>query len=249
MSGLATVTPTAPDPQLDALARTVTPGDTFSSSGRLEGLPGYRASRAFDGSTSTAWIAPLAPYQPAWLQWTTRRPATLRRLVCQRSLRPVRFPTAHLGAATGRRHDGSAAVGAGGVVTLPRPLRGRGFRLRVLAAAGSSRASVGIAEITGTGVPHAPAPGARLGRRAAAGRPAPTSAVGAVALRLGGTVAALDGGEPLTLTACGGPVALPAASTTVTVGQGLVRPLLVSLRSPAPQPLAPPRTAARHRGR
>jgi hypothetical protein len=130
-----------------------------------------------------------------------------------------------------------AAVGAGGVVVLPRALRARGFRVGVLRAGGSSRPSVGVAEVRGPGVPRSrtATSGSLAGRCGQA-----SAVIGGrdVAMRLGGSVASLNQGEPLTLTACGGPVSLPASPTEVTVGQGLVRPLLVSLRSPAPQPLA-----------
>lgn len=240
ISGLATVAPTAPDPALDRLAGTATGDAALRSSGRLEGLPKYRASSAFDGSTGSAWVAPIGPYQPAWISWTTRRAATLRRLTLLRAALPVRFPTrvalTPLGAgATGGAV--TAAVGAAGAVTLPHPVRARGFRLTVLAAAGSSRDAVGVAEIRGPGIPRAVprATGAITGR---CGQVMAQVGGRSVALRLGGSVAALDQGEPLTATACGAPVTLPAATTTVTVGGGVVRPLLIQLRSPAPSPLA-----------
>ena len=259
ISGLATVSPTAPDPALDRLAGTVTGTAAFNSSGRLEGLPRYRASSAFDGAAGTAWVAPIGPYQPAWIAWTTPRPHTLRRFQLVRSALPVRFPTrvtiiaggagagaaAAAGAPAGSgRASGAgaaagvtAAVGPTGIVTLPRSLRARSFRVDVVAAAGSDRAAVGIAEIRGAGIPHA-TPGRHPLITSRCGQLSATAGGQPVALRLSGTVAGLDQGEPLTVTACGGPVALPASSTDVTVNPGLARPLLISLRSPAPDPLA-----------
>ena len=65
-----TVAPTARDARLDSLAGTR--GGRFASSGRFEGRPGRRASRAFDGDAATAWIAPWNG-DGAWLTWTARR--------------------------------------------------------------------------------------------------------------------------------------------------------------------------------
>ncbi|HEX4010308.1 MAG TPA: alpha-(1-_3)-arabinofuranosyltransferase family protein [Solirubrobacteraceae bacterium] len=237
ISGLATVSPTAPDPALDRLAGTATRGATFSSSGRLEGLPRYRASAAFDGSAATAWVAPLGAYQPAWIAWTTPRPETVRALTLARSGLPVRFPTRVSLSADGGPAV-TAAVGPGGAVALPAPLRGTSFRLGVVSAGGSDRPSVGIAEIRGSGIPRARVGGATT-VTAACG--ALTADVGgrAVALRISGSAAGFAQGEPLTVTACGGPVALPAATRQVSIPAGAaLRPLLVQLRSPAPSPLA-----------
>jgi hypothetical protein len=242
LGGLATVSPVAPDPQLDRLAGTATAGATFRSSGRLEGLARYRASAVFDGSGVTAWVAPLTRYQPAWLAWTTPRPRAVSSLRLIRSDLPVRFPTRVAISADGGPAV-TVAVGPGGTVSLPRPLRGRRFALAVVAATGSARPAVGIAEVTGPGIP-------RVRARTAgsiAGRCGQSIAhVGGrrVALRLSGTIATLDAGEPLTLTACGSPVTLPAAPVLLSVAPTVVRPLLIGLRSPAPDPLARAATPA-----
>src|SRR6185369_11239198 len=110
----------------------------------------------------------------------------------------------------------------GGVVTLPRPLTGRAFRLDVLAArfpAGTpardrSRRAVGIGEIAGAGTrPVAPP------RRGPVALRCGTAALraGRHTITFGGRVdrAALDAGRPLHLRACGAPVALPAGATTL----------------------------------
>ncbi len=234
ISGLATVAPTAPDPTLDRLTGTDTGGATLNSSGRLEGLPKYRASSAFDASGATAWVAPVGPFQPAWISWTTRRAQTLRSLRLLRSALPVRFPTR-----IQLRPAGGApvplTVSPDGRVALPHPLRSTAFRLTVLAAAGSARAAVGVAGITGRGVPRATGGGAVIGR---CGQAMAVAGGQRVALRLSGSAATLDQGEPLTVTGCGGAVALPAAPTTVDLPAGLVRPLIIQLRSPAPAPVA-----------
>ncbi|HLH67269.1 MAG TPA: alpha-(1-_3)-arabinofuranosyltransferase family protein [Solirubrobacteraceae bacterium] len=235
VTGLATVAPDAPDPALDALAGTHTGGAVLSSSGRLEGLARYRASSAFDGSPATTWVAPLGPFQPAWIQWALPRPRTLRRLRLVRSLLPVRFPERVSLSADGGPPV-TVTVGAGGAVVLPRALRGRVFRLGVVAAGGSDRPAVGIAEILGSGVPRVTP--RRSGQVVSAcGQEHARIGGRMVALSLRGSVAALDAGEPLSLAPCGPPVAISAQPTEVVVTGGpATRPLLVSLRSPAPEP-------------
>ncbi|MGH2915460.1 MAG: alpha-(1-_3)-arabinofuranosyltransferase domain-containing protein [Solirubrobacteraceae bacterium] len=236
LSGLATVSPHAPDPRLDALAGTATGGAAFTSSGRLQGLPGHRASAAFDGSTRTAWVAPFGPHQPAWIAWHTRGPRTLRRLRLVASSLPARFPT-RLSIAVAGRPPIAVAVSPGGVVSLPTGLRAASFRLTVLAATGSPRAAVAIAEIRGAEVPsvRARSRGSVVG---VCGQEWALLGGLHVALRLGGSIGALNAGEPLSLVECGRAVALPAGPADVTVRGGVTLPLLVSLRSPAPDPLA-----------
>jgi arabinofuranan 3-O-arabinosyltransferase len=237
VGGLATVTPTAPDPALDRLAGTVTSGSEFSSSGRLEGLPRYRASSAFDGSGTTAWVAPLGPYQPAWISWTTHHTERLTTFTLARIALPVRFPTRISVTAPGAAAE-TVPVGPGGSVTLPSPLTGRAFRIDIVAAAGSPRAAVGIASIGGAGIPRARASSVDAQIHGACGQSTAVIAGRSVPLRLSGSVATLNAGQPLTLSACGAPVTLPSASVELHVAQTVVRPLLISLRSPAPDPLA-----------
>ena len=57
-SGWATVAPSAPDDAIDALTGTLR-GWSITSSSRFEGVPGSRASSAFDGDRSTAWVGNL----------------------------------------------------------------------------------------------------------------------------------------------------------------------------------------------
>jgi hypothetical protein len=236
ISGLATVSPTAPDPQLDRLAGTATGGATLTSSGRLEGLPKYRASSAFDGASATAWVAPIGPDQPAWIAWTTPRAETLHAFRLIRPALPVRFPTRI--SITPRGGDPTTvAVGPRGAVTLAHPLRATGFRLTVVQASGSARPAVGVAEIRGAGIPHVMT---RSAGEIAGPCGAASAALGGlrVALRLGGSLAAFDQGEPLRVTECGGPIALPASTTDLSIPPSVVRPLIIQLRSPAPSPLA-----------
>jgi arabinofuranan 3-O-arabinosyltransferase len=228
-----TVPPETPDPVVDRLAGVVSRGATFTGSGRFEGQPSWRASSAFDGSARTAWVSPWRGR--AWIGWRTPAPRVLRRLVLVRSGLPARFPsTVRLSFPGGRTP--ALRVQPDGSVLLPRPVRSRSFRLDVLAAGGSLRPAVAIAELGGNGVPrvHVLRGGAVHGRcgdltGVAAGR--------ALALRPTGTVAALDAGRALRASACGPPLALPATRVVLHVGSGVVRPLTLRLRSAAPAPL------------
>ena len=236
VSGLASVSPTAPDPALDLIAGTATDGAGFSSSGRLEGVPGDRASAAFDGSRATAWVAPFGPGQSAWIAWRTPAPHMLRRLVLVPSTLPLQFPTL-VTIRTGSATTGALVVGPGGTVTLPRALRGRSFRLTVVRATGSGRPVVAIAEVRGAGTPAASERDSAVVR----GRCGDLRAVvggRTIALRISGGVGAFDRGQAMSVVQCGGPVALPAARNEFVIAPAVVRPLLVQLRSPAPDPLA-----------
>jgi len=62
VGGWASVNPAASDAALDRLAG-IPAAWSFTSSGRLQEVPGRRASSAFDGRRSTAWIAPLVPHR------------------------------------------------------------------------------------------------------------------------------------------------------------------------------------------
>jgi hypothetical protein len=182
-------------------------------------------------------VAPFSGQQPAWIAWRTMRTHVLRQLVLTRSQLPARFPSVvSLSADNGA--PVTIAVDSGGAVSLPRPLRGRLFKLTVLRAAGSDRPSVALASVTGAGIPAATNPpgnaaiGGRCGDLTAgiAGQRAP--------LKAAGSVAALDLGQPLRLTPCAAPLDVPATETDVTIAPALLRPLLVAIRSPAPNPLA-----------
>jgi hypothetical protein len=165
----------------------------------------------------------------------------LRRLVLVRSPLPARMPTSVRLSYPGGRTP-ALPVGAGGVVVLPRPVRASSFRLEVLAAGGSVRPAVAIAEVRGAGVPHVRVPRSG-GVRGACGDlsgmvGAPGAAARRLALRATGTVAELDAGRPLRAIACGGPAALPAGPVVLRIPSGVLRPLALRLRSPAPSPVA-----------
>ncbi|MDX6697506.1 MAG: arabinofuranan 3-O-arabinosyltransferase [Solirubrobacteraceae bacterium] len=239
----ATVSPDAPDPALDALAG-ARGGGAFASASRFEGLAGRRASRAFDGDPGTAWLGQWVERAPAWIAWETPRPETLTRLQLARPGEVVRFPTrVTITARSGR--SGPVAVSPDGTVVLPRPLRGRRFRMDVVSAAfprgatpqERTRRAVGIAEISGPGVPrsHVPRDGAIRGR---CGDLAARVAGRTLAMRVAGSVRELDAGVPLRAGACGPAAALPASRVDLEVSDGLFRPYWLRLASPAPRPVA-----------
>ena len=76
---------------------------------------------------------------------------------------------------------------------------------------------VGIAEVRGAGVPHAPANGVRR-VRAECGDVWIDSAAGRLPLRPRGPVAAIENGRPLRAVSCGGALALPAGRQNLSTG-------------------------------
>jgi arabinofuranan 3-O-arabinosyltransferase len=212
----------APDDALDRLAGTSGPGFATSSA-RFDNRPGYRASSAFDGDPGTPWVGQWIPGRPAFLEWTTRRPVSVRRLRLVAAPLVVRSPTQV--ELNGRR----ATVGADGAVTFPSAIRGTRFRLDIVRAAfpGGTpgrvrqRRAVAIGELRGAGlrlsVPRSGALDAPCGSAAlsADGRTLP--------LRVTGDVAALDAGTPLLARGCTR-IDLPASRFDV---RGLSRPLVI----------------------
>lgn len=253
------VAPEARDSDIDRLAGD-TGGPRFDSSGRLAGLPGRRASRAFDGRADTAWIGPWDGR--AWLRWSDERVHTVRalrfepargRLAGDRSHGVVRRPAAVRLVWDGGRTP-VLRVGGDGVVTLPDPPRARAFRLEIVAAAGAGEA-VGIAELSVEGFAPARrrAPRARAGARVPcpprAARPVATSrlafnpgltamtAAGPVPLSLAASLGDLDAGVPMRAESCA-PADLPAGEQRLRAPPGVLRIDHLRLRSAAPEPLA-----------
>ena len=124
IGGWASVSPAAADSSIDRLAG-LDPRWTFDSSGRFEGVPGRRASSAFDGQASTAWIAPLLPGRQPWLSVSAPHSFTLDALTLSPGPAGYRFPTrVRVSADGGFSQD--APVGAGGEVRSAAPCaRGR----------------------------------------------------------------------------------------------------------------------------
>ena len=251
VDGWASVDPRTPDATLDTMmgARGTA---TAGSSARFENAPRYRGSGAFDGTPARAWIGQWIAGRPAWLSWRTRARTTVRGLVLVPPAVRVRRPTRVRLMVDGRAGP-PLAVGAGGAVALPAPVRGRAFRLDVLAARFPTgtparvrqRRAVGIGEVRDAGV--APL---RVPRGGTVDLPCGAAAVALNGRRvaLGGRVArdAFDAGRPLRVRACAtGPVAVPAGRAKL---DGLGAPLRadgVRLRSPAPAPAAAPAWSGR----
>lgn len=67
LAGTARVNPNAPDAVIDTVLGTTAPGSEFTASGHLRGVLEARASRAFDGNSTSAWTAPIGPQQGVWV--------------------------------------------------------------------------------------------------------------------------------------------------------------------------------------
>ncbi len=228
-----TVASSASDAAIDRLAGLPS---GFESSGRHEGLPGRRASRALDGDPRTAWIAP--PNGRAWIEWRTPRPVTVRRL----RLEPVRDgttgrPTA-IRIVAGQQRSNLVEVGADGSVVLAEQLRSDRFRLEVSARSRAAR-PVGIAELAGTSVTVPSTP--RTALRSHCGALGVTAGTESAPLRVTGSLADLDAGRPLAAEPCGDPLALPASRVVVQTRSDIFLPVLLRLRSPSPGGAAPER--------
>jgi hypothetical protein len=242
--------PGAPDAALDRLAG-VRGGLRAESSSRFDGLPAHRASGAFDGG-ARAWIGQWIPGRPAWLEFELGRERTLRELrlepVAARVRRPVRVRLDADGA-----RGPEAAVAPDGRVVLPRPVRGRAFRLHVVAAAfppgtpgrARRRRAVGIGELRAPGVPRlrVPRAGPLLAPCGAVAvgliRPGARTLTARLPMEVRGRLEALDGGRPLRATPCGRPARLPAGPVDITALGGTLRAdhlRLVSRREESPLP-------------
>jgi hypothetical protein len=241
----ARVTPavTAPDSVFDRLigVRTTT---TFTSSGRFENEPRYRASSAFDSDPSTDWVGIwIAPGAPApWIAWRTAHPLTLRNLRISPAQLPVRRPT-EVQVSWPGGDSPALAVAPDGTVSLPRPVRSRSFRITILKAAFPAGLSarqhaaraVGIGSVWVPGLPRPPVAQQGL-LRSGCGAVSVSVAGHRVALRVTGPVGQLEAGLPLDATSCGGRVTMPAGTQFVSSLPGSFSVDLLRLRSPAPAP-------------
>jgi arabinofuranan 3-O-arabinosyltransferase len=257
------LSPRAPDDAIDRLEGTADPRLVATSSSRLYGLAAFRASGAFDGTTRRAWIGQFLPDQSAWLAWRTGHPVTLRRLqllppdVQVPTPAAVRVEVARGGVAPAAAASGGAGgggvalpfaasggagapagpvlpVAADGAVVLPRPLRGRAFRLDVVRVRSPDPLqAVGIGEVRAPGLPRARPPATG---RLRAGCGAAVARVGGrtVPLVPDATVAELEAGRALRARGCGGPTRLPAGSQLLSAGDGTFRVDFLRLHSPAP---------------
>ncbi len=237
LAAWVSVAPGASDAALDRLAGYRGPV-RVTSSARWQSRPRYRGSAAFDGRAGSAWVAPLRSPR-ASLSWSLPRPVTVRRLTLGRPPVGARAPAAVRLSWEGGR-TGVLAVGDGGSVRLPRPARGRDFRLQVVRARPpgprQDRDAVGIAELRGAGVPEVRAAGGDRVRSSCAA--ISIRARGASrGMRFTGARADFEAGRPLRAEGCGR-LTLPAGRQDVSVRSQVARVDLLELRSPAPEPVA-----------
>lgn len=229
----------APDDALDRLVGYRGSVQATSSS-RFDGQPEWRASSALDGDPRTAWIGDYTSGQPAWLQWRTSRPLTVSVLRLRAPALSVRRPTEVQVLWPGGSTP-PLPVSPAGVVALPHPVRARTLRLDVLRAVAPPGAStadqraVGIAEVVGG--PRMPEPHART-FVAPCGSARVEIGGAALALRISGSAAAFEQGNPMFARSCGGPVALRAGTEHLAAVPGLFAVDELRLISPAPDPPA-----------
>jgi arabinofuranan 3-O-arabinosyltransferase len=245
VGGWASVSAAVSDAALDRLAG-IPAGWSFTSSGRFEEVPGRRASSAFDGRRSTAWIAPLVPHQRPWVSIRAPHPFTVRRLTLAPGPHGYAVPVRLRVVASGGVGQ-DVSVGPRGVVDLPREVHTRDLRIVVLATRPTA---------TGAAAPPAVAVGEVAVRGLAPPRPDAggtfASSCGALAVRAGpsvatarvsGTIAALDAGRPLRLAGCGrrALLDLPSGVSRIVAAPGAtLRADHLELDAPAPAPLPPP---------
>ncbi len=232
------------DAHIDRLAG-LPAGWSFTSSSRFEGLPGRRASSAFDGDPRTAWIGARGTLVRPWLAWRSPRPFRVQRLRLRPGPPEYAFPSrVQVATALGPRQ---LPVGADGWVRLPGPVVTDNLRLDVVAirppagdlARRRLRAvAVGEVVVPGLDAPHVRRSGAFS---TACGDLRITAGRSRADMAVSGTLADLDAGRPLRMAGCGrdARIALAAGRTTLSAPAGnVMRPDHLRLRSPAPQPLA-----------
>ena len=180
IGGWASIDPRAADERIDELTG-LPPGWSFNSAGRFEGVPGHRASSAFDGDPTTAWVGDALPGQLPWISWQAPVEQTIRTIELSPGPPEYGFPRwvqiEGPGGLSVRR-----TVSPDGKIVLPRAVRTRGLRIYVLAARpareqGRALRATAVAEVK---VPACgcPAVGAAGGSRdgAATSPPARTAA-------------------------------------------------------------------------
>ena len=240
LSGWASVDPRADDAGLDRLAG-LPPGWAFRSSSRFEGVPGRRASSAFDFDPATAWVGERRTERIPWLEWRAPRPVDVRDLTLAPGPREYSFPSRVRVVAGASKWV--VPVGRAGTVTLPRPVRTDRLRLEVLrvstpTALQRSRrlkaVAIGEVRIRGLRPPRPRRTGTFTTR---CGELTLRSGAARADAEVAGSIADLDAGRPLRLAGCGprAGVALPAGSVALDAPPGaIMRPDHLLLSGPAP---------------
>ena len=239
LDALVLVAQGAPDPLLDAIAGVRAGGTRWVSSGRLQGAPRRRASRAFDGDAGTAWVSGVEG--PRWIGWRTREPVELRGFSVAPAGPRVGAPSSVRVSWPGGRTR-ALPVSPAGEVDLQRPVRSRAFRVEVVdvlepnPGPGSVPDAVGIAELSVPGLQRAP--GAVPGdARVNAGCSVNVRVEGErVRLRPRGSITDFDAGRPLRASACGSePLHLaPGQDLRLETSSRAFRTNLLRLRSRPP---------------
>jgi arabinofuranan 3-O-arabinosyltransferase len=242
LSGWASASP-AGDTAIDRMLG-LSRGWRFDSSSRFEGVPGRRASSAFDGDPDTAWVGDWPGRRPSWIGW--RSPHAVR----IGHLRLLPGPGVHATAAeveviAGDRRFGPLPVRRGGHVRLPRRVRTGEVRLSVVSVQpprvpARALRSVAIREVRAPGL--RPPSVRRAGRFASeCGELTVTAGRRRATARVAGAVSALDAGQPLRLQSCGdrGALSLSRGRNEVSAPPGSVfRPDHLDLSSPPPLPVS-----------
>ena len=225
LGGWASADPSVADSALDAFAGYAGEA-SMDSSGRFEGIPGRRASSAFDRDPGTAWIGDWTQGRTPWIEWRGPRETVIHRLTLAPPREDVRRPSR----VRVMTDEGSYAVGVrDGAVELPQPVSTGRVRIEILDTDGPESGwgmnAVGVAEIGG--VPRARIPrGGSLPRRCGALRVAAGGTE--VGLRARGSRRAFDRGAPLRIEGCG-ELSLPAGEATVEDRGGPLRAYVLGL--------------------
>jgi arabinofuranan 3-O-arabinosyltransferase len=247
ITGWGSARPAARDSSIDRLVG-MGGSSSYESSTRLEGIPGYRASSAFDGSTSTSWRAEFDPDEQPWIEWSGQQDITIKRLRVRevpgnrRFLHPSRvFVSTENGGFPAR-------IGRGGLVVLPAPVSGRRLRVQVTGVRAVGRrpkgealpGAIAISGIdTGGAIPLATPP--RTGSfDSGCGAVTVKAASGTAQLRASGDVRDLDRAAAIRLRPCpGGNVALKRGASLLSAQPGPVfAPDHLLLDGPAPASVA-----------
>ena len=240
LDGWASVRPDASDERIDRLAG-VPAAWAMNSASRFEGVPGRRASSAFDRDPATVWAADAGSGERAWIEITAPSPFDVGGMRLRPG--PPEFPTPARVRIRAAGLDATVPVEASGRVELSRAVATRKLRVDVLETEparrdqGLAAVAIGELEVPGLRVP-APARSGPLGGGCGALRV--SGAARTVRVRVAGAVADLDAGRPLALRGCER-LALPAGGVELSAGPGpVMRPDHLRLRSPAPRRAAHP---------
>ncbi len=230
VDGTVRVNPDAPDPTIDTVLGTAPPGTTFRASDHLRGDLAARASRAFDGQTSTAWTASYGQQVGQWIEAEAPAPITTDHLTFAaladaNHTTPTRVDVVADGRLVVRSNVSTPIVDGRRTanVAFP-PTTARTWRLVVsavspptgfAATAPAQVPPVALDAITIPGIPAAPTTGSlpticRTDLLRVDGTP--------LSVRIAGTDAEARTG--LTLTSCDGPLRLARGSHTIITPRG-----------------------------